>query len=116
MKQAFCILLVLVMFGSGFAVSNEFSSAINPKGFSVPTPEVASANFWQGCDITFWQTAPFAVFWTGFVDVQASSILGIAGATHWEIVLPVAIAISAGNAYFHSLKEINQSESSGQSR
>lgn len=113
-KAAFSVLLLLVFFSSSFAVSNEVVSTSTQEVAAASTREVtvASINFWQECDITFWQTAPFAVFWTGLLDTQLSSYLGIVGATHWEIVLPVAIVISAGNAYLHASKDISQSENS----
>ena len=48
-------------------------------------------------EITFWQTMPFAVFW-GYVAASQLS----PGALNWTPVFAVALAVSAGNAYYHA--------------
>ena len=72
----------------------------------IPTPEVKGYGFWTEFDITFWQTAPFMVFWGYVIDQQLSSLASIAGAPHWAIVVPAAILVSAGNAYYHANKVV----------
>lgn len=59
-------------------------------------------NFWTEFDITFWQTLPFATLWTAVLERNVYNIFVPAATTRWELVLPVAVALSVGNAYFHS--------------
>lgn len=86
MKNLIFILIILLVANAAFA----------------STQEAAASNFLTECDITFWQTLPFAALWGYFLDSQLSA----GAALHWEIVVPVAIAISAGNAYFHARKVV----------
>jgi len=76
---------------------------------AITTPEVNSYGFWTEFDITFWQTAPFVIFWGYAIDQQISSMASIAGAPHWAIVVPAAILVSSGNAYFHAQKAVKDS-------
>ena len=65
--------------------------------FAEVTAEAKSPDFWQEFDITFWQTAPFAVFWTYLVGSQL-------GPMNWTNALGLAALISAGNACLHAKK------------
>jgi len=55
-------------------------------------------SFWTEFDITFWQTFPFAVFWSYLVAQQFSQGQQL----NWLPVVNVAIVISAANAYFQA--------------
>ena len=116
MKPLIALILVLVLACSCYATSGEvLVTNLSTEALSTnPTTEAIAVNksvdFWQEADIIFWQTAPFAVFWTAFADNQFAASLGIAGATHWEFVLVTAAIISAGNAYFHAMKDVRQNE------
>lgn len=72
----------------------------------VPSPEAKTYGFWTEFDIMFWQTAPFMIFWGYVIDQQLSSVLRVAGAPHWQIVVPAAVLVSAGNAYFYANKVV----------
>ena len=65
--------------------------------FGDVTAEAKAPNFWHEFDITFWQTAPFAVFWTCLVGSQL-------GPVNWTNALGFAALVSAGNAYLHAKK------------
>ena len=65
---------------------------------AVVSGEGHSYNYWQEFDITFWQTAPFAVLWCNLLERQLSTTLAIAGGPHWEVILGVATLVSAANA------------------
>ena len=62
-------------------------------------------NVLQEMDITFWQTLPFATFWTYLAERQISGYMTPGMETNWQIIFPVSAAISFGNAWVHSQKE-----------
>jgi hypothetical protein len=64
----------------------------------VTSGEVSSYNYWQEFDLTFWQTAPFAVLWCNLLERQLCTTLAIAGGPHWEVIMGVATLVSAANA------------------
>ncbi len=68
------------------------------------TAEVKAPGFWTEVDITFWQTAPFMIFWGYVIDQQLSAVTATAGVPHWELILPAAAVISFINAYNHAGK------------
>ena len=70
------------------------------------TLEAKTTNFLTEFDITFFQTAPIMIFWSYIVDSQVSSIVSLAGAPHWELILGASALISAGNAYLHAKKVV----------
>ena len=76
------------------------------------TPVFAQASesnkFWQEFDITFWQTLPFATLWGYFIDRQLSSLILPGSAAHWQAILPFAAFVSAGNAFIHARKVMNE--------
>ena len=92
-KRLLVIGLILSLLGANlaFAVTSE-----------VTTAEVKVPGFWTEVDITFWQTAPFMIFWGYVIDQQISAMTSTAGAPHWEIVLPAAALVSLANAYNHA--------------
>ncbi|MDI6731320.1 MAG: hypothetical protein QME05_01900 [Candidatus Margulisbacteria bacterium] len=96
------LLIIFILFS--FFISNAY--AVTQEASILGATEAAKPKFWQEFDIIFWQTAPYAVFWTGFADIQISNALLIAGAPHWETVLAVSALISAGNAYFYARKDM----------
>jgi len=55
-------------------------------------------NFWTEFDITFWQTAPFAAFWSYVVATQ----LNRGGGANWDHVAGFAAAVSVGNAFWRA--------------
>lgn len=59
--------------------------------------------FWQEFDITFWQTIPWASFWS----YAAASQLARGGEVNWSPVINVALAVSLANAYLHARKVTN---------
>jgi len=61
-----------------------------------------AGSFWTEFDITFWQTAPFAIFWGLVIDQQLSTVLSLTGAPHWNTIINFAALVSAGNAYLHA--------------
>ncbi|MBI5399219.1 hypothetical protein HZB07_01190 [Candidatus Saganbacteria bacterium] len=63
---------------------------------------VKKANVWQEIDITFWQTMPFAIFWTHLAERQISNMIVPGAATRWEIILPISAVIALGNAWVHN--------------
>ena len=63
------------------------------------TGEAQGANFWQEFDITFWQTAPFAVFWGYVIRSQF-----FPGSTDWVPIVNGALVVSLSNAFFHAKK------------
>lgn len=75
------------------------------------TAEVSSlttseANFYQEFDITFWQTLPFAALWGHFIDRQLSSFMFPGATAHWNAIAAFAAVVSAGNAFVHSRRVI----------
>ena len=108
MLKKLLIIFILFSFIIGMAYASTQEASI------LGLTEVKKPIFWQEFDIIFWQTAPFAVFWTGFADIQLSNALLIAGAPHWDTVLAVSALISAGNAYFYAKKEVVEHEKLGQ--
>ncbi|HVN66911.1 MAG TPA: hypothetical protein VMT55_00940 [Candidatus Sulfotelmatobacter sp.] len=76
------VVLLLLLF---FCCSPAFAAANKEKN---PVTEF---------DITFWQTLPFAVFWGYVAASQLAS-----GTVNWSPIFTVALAISAGNAYYHA--------------
>ncbi len=74
--------------------------------FSVTTAEARTSNFYQEFDITFWQTLPFATLWGYFVDRQLSSFMFPGSSAHWNAILTFAAVVSAGNAFLHSRRVI----------
>lgn len=85
MKKTAAVLMLLVMLGSLALATTEASSRLNfPAEF----------------EITFWQTVPFAAFWTYAVATQ----LARGGMVDSNMILAVTAAISAGNAFVHANK------------
>jgi hypothetical protein len=78
---------------------------------TIEAPAVARApNFLTEFDITFWQTAPFIIFWSYVIDQQGSAIFALPGVPHWGIILGVSTVISTGNAYYHARKVVAASK------
>ncbi|MFA6548845.1 MAG: hypothetical protein WCT39_02805 [Candidatus Margulisiibacteriota bacterium] len=73
--------------------------------FSPSLAETKEA-YWQTFDITFWQTLPFATFWSHFVDRQLFPGLGV----HWDLIMVCATAISIGNAALHTQKVMKNAD------
>jgi len=66
------------------------------------------AGYFQEFDITFWQTAPFAIFWV----YNLEGWLAVAGHPHWEVILAVSAVISVANAALRA-KDVVNSEGTG---
>ncbi len=66
-------------------------------------------NYLQEVDLTFWQTAPFAVFWLYNLD----GWIAVAGHPHWEAILVGATVVSFVNASIHA-KDVKDYERTGQ--
>lgn len=95
---------------------------IKPKGIAVillmaliftpvfaETIEASSVhNFWQEFDITFWQTLPFATFWGHFIDRQLSALMFPGSTAHWNAIFAFATVVSAGNAFLHARRVVNE--------
>jgi len=78
---------------------------------TVTTPEVIVTeqyNFLQELDITFWQTAPFAIFWLYNLD----GWIAVAGHPHWEAILAASAIVSFVNASIHA-KDVKDYERTG---
>ncbi len=68
--------------------------------------EAYAPNFLTEFDITFWQSAPFMIFWSYVIDQQVSALLSLPAAPHWGIILGASTVISTGNAYYHARKVV----------
>ena len=70
------------------------------------TPALAATSeagsFWTEFEITFWQTAPFAIFWGLVIDQQLSAVLSLTEAPHWSTIINSAAIISIANGYLHA--------------
>ncbi len=55
----------------------------------------AQSNFLTELDITFWQTLPFAAFWSSLAAAQF-------GVVNWGGVMGFSVAASAANALLHA--------------
>lgn len=62
------------------------------------TREAFPRNWLAEFDITFWQTAPLAVFWSYAVALQLSQ----GGAINWSPVINCSALISLANAGWHA--------------
>lgn len=61
-------------------------------------------NFLQETDIVFWQTLPFATFWSYVLERSASSVLFPGVGPHWPVIIGLAVVISGGNAVIQAQK------------
>ena len=64
----------------------------------IVSAEAAGRSFWTEFDLTFWQTLPFATFWSYALAAQ----LDKSGAVNWSPVLSAALLLSLGNAAVHA--------------
>ncbi len=69
---------------------------------------VEQYNYAQELDLTFWQTAPFAIFWLYNLD----GWIAVAGHPHWEAILVGATVVSFVNASIHA-KDVKNYERTG---
>ncbi len=94
MRQAIIVLIVIGMLTPAIADTSE----------AIAVPQ--TPNFLTEFDITFWQTAPFMIFWTYVIDQQVSALLSLPAAPHWGVILGASAVISTGNAYYHARKVV----------
>ena len=73
------------------------------------TPEASSSppNFLQETDIVFWQTLPFATFWSYVIERSASSMMLPGAGPHWPVIIGLAVVISGGNAMIQAQKAVH---------
>ncbi|MBN3033016.1 MAG: hypothetical protein JW873_02865 [Candidatus Saganbacteria bacterium] len=91
MKAILGLLIVMLALAPALAAAAEVASPLTAEaGYQ--------ANFMTEFDITFWQTLPFAAFWSYLAAAQFSPASG------WQIALPAAVAVSAVNAGLHARK------------
>jgi hypothetical protein len=84
MKRLVWLLLLLVAAGPVLAVTGSV--------------EATGRSFWTEFDLAFWQTLPFATFWSYAVATQIAQ----GGALNWSPVMNAALLFSLGNAVIHA--------------
>jgi|SRR3989339_1565481 len=94
MKAIIAVLLVCGLVSAVCADTIEASAVVKPP------------NFLTEFDITFWQTAPFMIFWSYVIDQQVSALCSLPAAPHWGLILGASTVISTGNAYYHARKVV----------
>jgi hypothetical protein len=72
--------------------------AATPVLAAVGSAEAGARSFWTEFDLTFWQTLPFAAFWSYVAATQ----LAHGGALNWSPVMSAALLLSVGNAVIHA--------------
>lgn len=95
-KILLAILISSLVVSSSFAGTAELTAST--------TAEASKPNFLQEFDIVFWQTFPFAAFWSYAIAMQVAG----GGALNWNNIAGVAAVVSAGNAYLHARKDTNE--------
>lgn len=82
--------------------------------FAQTTEVTSDKDYWQEFDMTFWQTLPFAIFWTHVLDVQFSNYILKTTEPHWGVVSLLAVGLSALNASFNA-NQVMKNERTGYS-
>jgi hypothetical protein len=100
------VLLILLAFSVSFvnAEINITTRSSLEATTKVSSEAVYKPNFWTEFDITFWQTMPFAAFWGCVIDRNIVNAFVVSSNARWQYILPAAVLISVGNAYFHANK------------
>lgn len=82
----------------GAAVVLLLIMAVTPVLAQAATAEAGGRGFAAEFDLTFWQTLPFATFWSYAVANQ----LAHGGALNWSPVMNAALLVSVANAVIHA--------------
>ena len=64
------------------------------------TVEVEPVSYWQEVDIVFWQTLPFAILWTHFLERQLSS----RSEANWDLIISSSTFLAFWNGVMQAQK------------